>query len=287
MKKTRFPFLPKHKNKPPVAQTESLTNEEKSVAPIEYASLSDIGLRRSVNQDNYGVFPADGQSISDSKGQLFIVADGIGGHVGGNTASEMAVKIIQEEYFKDKTEGISESLLMAFQKANRIICDELSCSDPYLRMGTTCSALVLAPEHGCIAHVGDSQIFQIQNEEITQLTQDHTIIAELMRRGAITADEAHKHPEKRVLSRALGIEADVEIDIRRDIPLQDKQSFVLCTDGLAKVSPEEIKNVVSAETPDQACRLLVKMANDRGGGDNVTVQVIKIHHKISQTTSRP
>ncbi len=276
MKKTHFPFLTRQKNKPPDAQSDSPASPEKSVDRIEYASLSDIGLRRSVNQDSYGAFPADGQSVPGSKGQLFIVADGIGGHVGGNTASEMAVNIIQEEYFKDDSEDISESLLKAFQKANQLICDELSCSDPFLKMGTTCSALVLTPQHGCIAHIGDSQIFQIKNEKITQLTQDHTIIADLMRRGALTEDEAKKHPEKRVLSRALGIEAEAEIDILPNIPLQEKKSFVMCTDGLAKVSHEEIKNVVLAETPKEACRLLVQMANDRGGGDNVTVQVIKI-----------
>ncbi|NOR15378.1 MAG: hypothetical protein GQ544_06720, partial [Candidatus Aminicenantes bacterium] len=255
----------------------SPTSPEKSVDRIEYAGLSDIGLQRSVNQDSYGTFPAEGQSGPGYKGQLFIVADGIGGHVGGNTASAMAVNIIQEEYFKDDSEDISESLLKAFQKANKLICDELSCSDPMLKMGTTCSALVLASQQGCIAHVGDSQIFQIKNEKITQLTQDHTIIADLMRRGAITEEQAKKHPEKRVLSRAVGIEAEVEIDILENIPLQDKQSFVLCTDGLAKVTHEEIKNVVLAELPKEACRLLVQMANDRGGGDNVTVQIIKIH----------
>ncbi len=238
MKKTHFLFLTRQKNKPPDAQSDSPSSPEQSVDHLEYASLSDIGLQRSVNQDSYGTFPAEGQSGPGSKGQLFIVADGIGGHVGGNTASAMAVNIIQEEYFKDDSEDISESLLKAFQKANKLICDELSCSDPMLKMGTTCSALVLAPQHGCIAHVGDSQIFQIKNETITQLTQDHTIIADLMRRGAITEEQAKKHPEKRVLSRAVGIEAEVEIDILENIPLQDKQSFVLCTDGLAKVSLE-------------------------------------------------
>jgi serine/threonine protein phosphatase PrpC len=277
MKKARFPFLAKQKNKPVDVQSGYSQSPERSIDRLEYASLSDIGLRRSVNQDSYGVFPADGQSVSVSKGKLFIVADGIGGHVSGNTASEMAVHIIQEEYFKDGSEDVSESLLKAFQKANKLICDELSCSDPYLKMGTTCSALVLASRHGCIAHVGDSQIFQIANEEITLMTKDHTIIADLMRRGAITEEQAKKHPEKRVLSRALGIEAEVEIDILANIPLEKTQSFVLCTDGLAKVSPEEIKNIALAEPPEQACRLLVQMANDRGGGDNVTVQVIKIH----------
>jgi serine/threonine protein phosphatase PrpC len=276
MKKTRFPFLNRQKNKSPDSRSESPANPEKPFDRIEYASLSDIGLRRSMNQDCFGVFPEDLQAVFSPKGQLFLVADGIGGHVSGNTASEMAVRIIQEEYFKDDSEDIPESLRGAFQKANKLICDELSCSDPYLKMGTTCSALVLASEQGCIAHVGDSQIFHIANEKITQLTQDHTIIAELMRRGAITEDEAQKHPEKRVLSRALGIEAEIQIDILDKINLQGKQSFVLCTDGLSKVSPDEIRDVVLAQPAEQACRTLVQMANDRGGSDNVTVQVIKL-----------
>jgi serine/threonine protein phosphatase PrpC len=276
MKKAHFPFLARQKNKRPVAQPDSLPYQEESIDRLEYASLSDIGLRRSVNQDSFGVFPEDSQAVSSPKGQLFVIADGIGGHIDGNTASKMAVKIIQEEYFRDDSDDVSKSLLKAFQKANKLICDELSCSDPYLKMGTTCSALVLTSQHGCIAHVGDSEIFQIENEKILKLTQDHTIIAELMHRGAITEDEAKKHPEKRVLSRALGIEAEVQIDILENIILQGKQCFILCTDGLAKVSHEEIKNVVLDEPPKEACRLLVQMANDRGGGDNVTVQVIKI-----------
>lgn len=277
MKKTRFSFLARQKNRHLIPPHRSPAKLKRSTDRLEYASLSDIGLRRSVNQDSYGIFPADGQSLVGPKGRLFIVADGIGGHIGGNTASAMAVKIIQEEYFKEDCEDITECLLRAFQRANKIICDELSCSDPYLKMGTTASALVLASQNAYIGHVGDSQIFHILDDKITQLTQDHTIIADLMRRGAITEEEAQRHPEKRVLSRALGIEADVEIDIIADISLDKEQSFVLCTDGLAKVSHEEIKNIVLDETPEQACRLLVQMANDRGGGDNVTVQVIKIH----------
>lgn len=232
-----------------------------------------------MNQDSYGVFPEDSQAASGPKGRLFIVADGIGGHVGGNTASAMAVNIVQEEYFKDESDNIPESLRRAFQKANTVICDKLSCADPYLKMGTTCSALVLASTAAYIAHVGDSEIFQIANEKITLLTEDHTIIAELLRRGAITEEQAQKHPEKRVLSRALGIEAEVQVDILENIILQGNQSFVLCTDGLSKVSHEEIRDVVLAEPPAQACRTLVHMANDRGGGDNVTVQVINIHEK--------
>jgi protein phosphatase len=276
MKKNLFPFRPKHKNRDFESKTASSEDTEQIFSHIEYASLSDIGLRRTVNQDSFGVFPEDSQAVSNPKGQLFIIADGIGGHVGGNTASEMAVKIIHEEYFKDKSESIPESLRSAFQKANKLICDELSCSDPYLKMGTTCSALVLASQNGCIAHVGDSQILNIRDNKITQLTKDHTIIADLLSRGALTEEQAEKHPEKRVLSRALGIEDEVQIDILDNINLQGKQCFILCTDGLAKVSHGEILDVVLAESSEQACRTLVKMANDRGGGDNVTVQVIKI-----------
>lgn len=278
MKKTLFPFRTRQKNKLPDPPSGSPTPPEETSAHIEYACLSDIGLRRSMNQDSYSVFPEDSQAVSSPKGQLFIVADGIGGHIGGNTASKMAVNIVQEEYFKDEAENIPECLRSAFQKANQLICDELSCTDPYMKMGTTCSALVLASQNAYIAHVGDSQILHIREGTITQLTRDHTIISDLLQRGAITEEEAQQHPEKRVLSRALGIEADIQIDILDPIELHEKQSFVLCTDGLSKVSPEEIKNVVLAQPAEEACRILVQMANDRGGSDNVTVQVIKIHN---------
>lgn len=246
-------------------------------SPIEYASLSDIGLQRSSNQDSCGVFPTDSSSVFRPKGQLFIIADGIGGLIGGRTASEMAVHIIQEAYFADESPDIPQSLLNAFNKANTQICEELSCVDPFSKMGTTCSALVLTRERGSIAHVGDSRIFLIWKDEIIQLTWDHTITNELLRHGAITEDEAQKHPEKGILSRALGVESEVEIDIVDTIPLQKKQRFILCTDGIKNVSPDEIRDVVLSESPEQACRTLVQMANERGGADNITVQVIQIN----------
>ena len=259
-----------------VKKEKSIDTKEHEPAS-EYACLSDKGLHRSVNQDSFGVFPEKYFPSLCPKGQLFLVADGMGGHIAGRKASEMAINIVQESYFADADEDIPKSLIKAYKSANSQIFQESSDSVLDQKMGTTCTALVLSEDRGYIAHVGDSRIYHISKKKIEQLTNDHTEIAEMVRQDILTRDEADTHPERSVLSRALGIESDVEIDIREDIPLQSHEYFVLCTDGLAKVSPEEIRRIVLSNPPEESCKLLVELANQRGGSDNVTVQVVRIN----------
>jgi len=242
----------------------------------EYACLSDKGLRRSVNQDSFSVFPEKYVPSLCPKGQLFLVADGIGGHIAGRKASEMAINIVQESYFADTDEDIPKSLLRAYKSANSQIFKEAGDYVLNQKMGTTCTALVLSEDRGYTAHVGDSRIYCICEKKIEQLTKDHTEIAEMVRHDILTKDEADTHPQRSVLSRALGIESDVEVDIKEDIQLKSSEYFVLCTDGLAKVSLEEIREIVLSNTPEESCKLLVEIANQRGGIDNVTVQVVRI-----------
>ena len=251
----------------------------KQVQSCNFASLTDKGLRRSVNEDSYGVFPRRTFDPVGLKGRLFIVADGMGGLIEGSTASKMAINLVRQIYFTQESEDIAKGLRQAFIYANHQIYKIVEDCELDLRMGTTCTAMVLAGKFGHIAHVGDSRIYRIRDDWIEQLTQDHTEVAEMMYQDMLTREEAQNHPERSVLDRAMGVEAQVEVDIQKDILLQGGDYYVLCTDGLAKVALDEIKDMVLSRAPQEACHALVKLANHRGGEDNITVQVIKIDSK--------
>ena len=243
---------------------------------IIYNAKSDIGLVRTENQDSYGKFPENSLDLYSAKGQLFIVADGMGGHKGGKEASSIAVKVIGNEYFILQNED-SEALKESIEKANSEIYKQAGSSNEFGGMGTTCSVLLLKDENGTIGHVGDSRIYKIENNNIDQLTRDHTKVDEMLREGILTHEEAKNYPSKSVLARALGVDANVKVDIIKNITLKNNPIFVLCSDGLAKVDGTEILNIVSANDPEEASNKLVSLANERGGKDNVTVLIIKVH----------
>lgn len=255
---------------------------------IVFAAKSDIGLVRTENQDSFGKFPEDNTNLYNAKGQLFIVADGMGGHKGGKEASSIAVKVVSSEYLNSTLEE-SVAIKEAIVKANQSIHNQAGDSTEFGRMGTTCSVLLLKNERGFIGHVGDSRIYKIEHNKIEQLTNDHTKVEEMLREGILTPEEARNYPSKSVLARALGVEENVRVDIIDDLDLKKEQSFILCSDGLAKVSKGEILPIVSNNTPTDACKMLVDMANDRGGKDNVTVIVIKIDpdYSVKVPESKP
>ncbi len=250
---------------------------EKEKLTFSYYGNSDIGLIRIENQDSFGKFPQDDFNLYSEKGQLFIVADGMGGHVGGREASSLAVDTIQNVYFTNSAD-LSSSLKEAVEKANINIYKKSESSKQFRGMGTTCTALLLKEDKGFIAHVGDSRIYMIENNlsrKIEQLTEDHTKVHEMVKVGILTEKEAEVYPSKSVLSRALGVEPKVNIDYK-NITIKNGQSYILCSDGLAHVTKEEILQIVTANSPEDSCGKLINLANDRGGKDNVTVIVIKI-----------
>jgi PPM family protein phosphatase len=250
-----------------------MSNTENS---IEYGSLTDTGRIRSENQDSYGVFPVNGAAGDDLKGQLFIIADGMGGHSGGRDASALAVSTIEKAYFADVRGEIAECLRGAFEKANRAIKKFGTEVYAQATVGTTCSALVLKEDRGYFAHVGDSRVYRINRASVQQLTDDHTAVGELVRRRLLTREEGLKHPQRSVLSRALGVSSEVEVDTG-EFALGTDEYYLLCTDGLyALVDETELQSHVLSEGPQQACQALVGIANERGGPDNITVEVIHV-----------
>lgn len=244
---------------------------------VTFGQRSDVGRVRAENEDSCGKFPDASLDLAAPQGLLFVVADGVGGHARGKEASAMAVETLQQIYFTDPSPQIAERLRQAFLRANARIHQNAQTLPDDQMMGTTCTALVLKDNTAHFAHVGDSRIYHLTPERIEQLTHDHTEVAALQRGGMLTEREAKTHPQRSVLNRALGIDSSLEVDVTADIAVQPGECFVLCTDGLAKIEMPEIKKIVRAHAPQEACDKLVELANARGGHDNVTVQVIRIN----------
>lgn len=248
----------------------------------KYASLSDVGLIRDENQDCYGVYPEDGNALKTAKGQIFIVADGMGGHARGAEAARLAVHYVQEVYFADDSEKITDSLRKAFETANAQILKCWQNGGTFERMGTTCTALVFAQGKVYLGHVGDSKAYRITKNSFEQISQDHTHVAELRRRGILTESEAKTNPRRSELVRAVGMAQEIEVDVLEVAPIRIDETYVLCTDGLEQVSAEEMRLNVQTHDPERACRELVELEKSRGGRDNITVQVIAFERPVDK-----
>lgn len=243
---------------------------------VEYAAKSDIGRVREENQDAYGKFPDSSLDTRRPKGLLFVVADGMGGYAGGREASRLAVETVAREYFA--AEGsIIESLKRAFNEANRAIYDYSVNHPQFYGMGTTCIAFVVANGNGYAAHIGDSRLYHITRDAIVQLTNDHSKVAEMVRRGMLTPEQARWHPERSILYRAMGINLHIQFDVLNNITIGSDDYYLLCTDGLTSyIEPDELQQVVLQYPLQQACDRLVSLANERGGHDNITLQLIHV-----------
>ena len=249
---------------------------------VSYAGLSDVGKVRTENEDSYGQFPENSLDSYVSEGLLFLVADGMGGHEKGEVASRMAVQMMAEEYYSSRGVDPGRSLVRSFQTANTAIFQKAKEGSDAHQMGTTLSALALRGNVAHIAHVGDSRIYMVRQDKLVQMTTDHTKVEDLKRAGIINKEEAKKHPERSTLQRALGVKEHVRVDLSSDIRVKADDIFILCTDGLAQVKKDELASIVQNESPHTACQKFIALANERGGGDNSTVQVIKIEKGIQE-----
>ena len=226
---------------------------------------TDVGRVRAGNEDSYFV---------DSP--LFVIADGMGGHAAGDVASATAVEVIQS-----KREEISpadpQTLSNVIREANRAIWSR-SSDDTNLRgMGTTCTMILIADTEAQVAHVGDSRAYLFHNGELRQITDDHTLVGRLVREGKLRPEEAARHPQRSMVTRALGVDEDVEVDVF-SLSLQEGDRLLICSDGLSgMVSEDEMTEILSNESdPQRAADVLVDKANEAGGEDNITVIVIDV-----------
>ncbi len=244
---------------------------------IQFATISDIGCRRQINQDACAVHICSDQETWERSGHLFVVADGMGGHAVGELASKIAIDTIPHLYLKSKNVGIPEALKAAFQDANVTIYERGSQNVDFNHMGTTCVSLVLSPEGAFAAHVGDSRLYRIRNDRIDQLTFDHSRKWELMRNRTLKSDEVFVHESRHVITRSLGPLEAVEVDVEGPYSVFSGDIYLLCSDGLTgHVNDAEIGAIVRALPCVDACRLLVNLANLRGGSDNITVVISRV-----------
>jgi PPM family protein phosphatase len=242
---------------------------------------TDVGLVRSENQD-FGAYttPAE-ERESHPGGRLLIVADGMGGHRGGATASRLAAETVKAQYLGSETTDVSAALRDALARANARIFSEAQANPDLRGMGTTTSALAVRSNEGWFAHVGDSRIYRVRNDEITQLTEDHSLVASMVREGLITPKEAETHPRRNVLQRSMGVAEDVEIDVQGPFDLREGDTFILCSDGLHGLVKEPELKAVARLGIDQAADEFVRLALSRGAPDNVTVIVARVERGVA------
>jgi protein phosphatase len=248
---------------------------------IEHASLTDVGVRRSHNQDSHAILLASDQQKWLTRGHVFLVADGMGAHAVGELASELAVGIIPHTYDKHAAQGTAAALRKAFVEANASIHARGQQNREFEGMGTTATALVLRPDGAWVAHVGDSRAYRVRDGVIEQLSFDHSMVWEYARRQKIDPDEVQGIPSN-VIFRSLGPEPLVPIDIEGVHPIRPGDIYVVCSDGLSgQVGDAEIGAIVSALPPAEACRFLIDLANLRGGPDNITVIVVRVGNHLA------
>lgn len=245
---------------------------------IVVAGLTHQGMVRKDNQDSYGSVVPDKPEALDQRGRLFIVADGLGGHRGGQVASRMAVDIIRNIYYSTEQKPIYPALLKALETANSGIFESSSKNEDLQGMATTCTVLVVKGSNLYMAHVGDSRAYLVRDGAIKQLSTDHTLVEEMVHSGIINEEEARSHPDSHILTRSLGILPSVEVDILEP-PLQLLPGDLLmqCSDGLTTyLESDEILKVLLENNPEEACRVFIETANERGGRDNITVQIVQV-----------
>lgn len=244
---------------------------------VQYATSSDVGMRRAANQDSYVVRTSSDPEEWFNCGHLFVVADGMGGHAVGDLASRITVDTLPLAYFKQEVDTIGERLNAAIVAANQAINDKARENPEFADMGTTCSTLVLSRQGAFVGHVGDSRVYRVRQGRIEQLSFDHSLQWEMVRQGRATIENVDLLHPRNVITRCLGPDQNVRIDIEGPFDVAAGDQFVICSDGLTgHLSDTEIGAVASSMPPPDAARLLTNLANCRGGADNITVVVINV-----------
>lgn len=244
---------------------------------IQIGARTDVGRMRKNNEDNFKVVP---------ERNLFVVSDGMGGEAHGEVASEMAVEGIAEHFLNHQPgssvapSDVSESsgrLVGAVRAANRSIFELASRESTHRGMGATVVAAFIEGQRLSLAHVGDSRAYLFRTGDLQQLTADHSLVAEQVRRGILTQQQADESDMASVLTRAMGIDADVEVDIDEHLLLPG-DDLLMCSDGLVRMvtDPEIASTLLTWRDPQQAVDRLVELANENGGADNITIVLVRL-----------
>jgi protein phosphatase len=246
---------------------------------VTSCGITDVGLKRNHNEDNY---------LINDELNLFVVADGMGGHAGGEYASAICVNTVEEVVMSmelgesvpvdvdDPVEAARERLRYAIVLAGRRIHEKAGKNSEFHGMGTTVVVLLFDGQNALVAHVGDSRVYLVRDGRVEQVTEDHSLVNEKLRAGLLSPEEAKNHKMRNVITRSLGYLEDVEVDVEVHA-VRRGDRFVLCSDGLSgHVEDSEIVEHVTLYGPQEGARRMVDLACQRGGEDNITVVVVRV-----------
>lgn len=243
---------------------------------VTVACKTDLGRVRENNEDKFEYYLPEDDGTVASKGLIFLVCDGMGGHAAGQIASELSAKTFIDVYLHHPSDDPATAMQSAVTAANRFVVDVGRAVPARRGMGTTLSGLILLQDRAYTCQVGDSRIYRLRGGEMAMLTHDHTWVEEAVRGGMLTAAEAESHPYKHVLTRAIGTEGELKADIE-GMDLQAGDLFLLCSDGLLNhVDDDTIAAQLRSYPPSEACWKLVALALAGGGSDNCTVMVVRV-----------
>jgi serine/threonine protein phosphatase PrpC len=272
-----------------------MAEKEAKLHRYAFGAATDRGSVREQNEDSYGVFVPDTEEVIERLGILAVVADGMGGHFSGGAASKMAVETLGQAYFEGSgasvhaiesahdrehkrfaAAGRPEASLVnrlrwAFLEANRQVFERVGEGQRGVA-GTTCTAALFLPDAMLIAHAGDSRAYLLRRGALEPLTEDHSVVGEMVRKGILSRSEANRHPHRNIITRAMGLRETLEVDVRESLSLARGDRVLLCSDGLfSMIEEEEIAKIAGKGVPAKACQKLVKSAKEAGGLDNITV----------------
>lgn len=258
------------------AQELAPTEAPRAIPRATVAAKTDLGRVRENNEDKYEFYvPEDPRALA-TKGAVYLVCDGMGGHAAGQIASEMASKTFIDVYVNHPGESPVTAMTTAVVAANRFVFENAKNNPQRKGMGTTLSALVLRQDEAYTVQVGDSRVYRLRDGVLEQLTHDHTWTDEAIRAGMITPEEAKNHQYKHVITRAVGTEAQVVPDVAKH-DLRAGDLFLVCSDGLLNhVEDDVIAEILRGFAPADACWRLIGLALQGGGSDNTTVLIVRV-----------
>lgn len=259
-------------------ETNKFDMKDAAATTVTATVQTDLGCVREANEDSgRHILPNDPET-QFKKGILTIVADGMGGHASGEVASQMAVDLISEIYYADKTQSALEALKSAIEQANEKIFETSLRDEKMFGMGTTVIALVLLNGTAFSAHVGDSRLYRLRGQNMKMLTLDHSQVMEMVKHGIISMEEARNHDDKNVILRAVGTQPIVEVELSEPFAVETNDQFLLCSDGLCDMIEDETIRQIWAAAKDvhAAGEQLINRAKENGGHDNITVGIVRI-----------
>jgi protein phosphatase len=259
-----------------------------AIFELNFAAISDVGRNRKNNEDYTTFFIPANQKELKNNGSLFIVADGVGGASKGEVASKYAADTVLFEYYNSSDLTPVERLVRAMKKANHDIYLHSQENGNFMHMATTMVAALVLQNNLIIAHVGDSRLYVIRGGKIKQFTRDHSVVAEMVRNGEMTEEEARTSKAKNRITRSIGGDPEVHVDVSNPIPMNLGDRVLICSDGLTRyLDSEDLLATASKGDVEAIAKNLIKLANNRGGADNVSVILLETVTKAKSKMKKP